>query len=292
MTNPPYTIVFWDEDDVTADDNLGSDEITIQAGNVSFSSGNGTIGNATINLVESTTITDATEITVFGIPNGETTVSGNVISANDPTATEFQWAFNGFPIDGEVNSSLTMTAGGTYQCEMTNEFGCSAISAPYLFCPSITPEYDPLALEIYVADIYESYQWYYNGLEVPGGTTFYLINPALGNYAVVVTTSYGCEIESEVLTIGVSVDELNAIEKLAIYPNPSSDLINVSIDITSNSHELTIVDAQGSVVFSKEYTNLTSGTLRVELGNLSAGIYSVLLKEGDVKKVARLLVQH
>jgi hypothetical protein len=52
------------------------------------------------------------------------------------------------------------------------------------------------------------------------------------------------------------------------------------------------VDAQGSVVFSKEYTNLTSGTLRVELGNLSAGIYSVLLKEGDVKKVARLLVQH
>ena len=292
MTNPPYTIVFWDEDDVTADDNLGSDEITIQAGNVSFSSGNGTIGNATINLIESTTITDATEITVFGIPNGETTVSGNVISANDPTATEFQWAFNGFPIDGEVNSSLTMTGGGTYQCEMTNEFGGSAISAPYLFCPSITPEYDPLALEIYVADIYESYQWYYNGLEVPGGTTFYLINPALGNYAVVVTTSYGCEIESEVLTIGVSVDELNAIEKLAIYPNPSSDLINVSIDITSNSHELTIVDAQGSVVFSKQYTNLTSNNLGVEIGNLSSGIYSVLLKEGDVKKVARLLVQH
>jgi len=220
MTNPPYTIVFWDEDDITGDDNLGSDDISVQAGNVSFSSGDGTIGNVSINLVESTSITDVTEITVFGVPNGATIANGDVISANDPTATEFQCSFNGFPIDGEVNSSLTMTGGGTYQCEMTNEFGCSAISEPYLFCPSITPVYDPLALEIYVDDIYETYQWYYNGLEVPGGTTFYLIDPALGNYAVVVTTSYGCEIESEVLTIGVSVDELSAIERLSIYPNP------------------------------------------------------------------------
>ena len=292
MSNPPYTIVFWDEDDVTADDNLGSDEIAVQTGNVSFSSGDGTIGNVTINLVESTSITDETEITVFGVPNGETIVNGNVISANDPTATEFLWAFNGFPIDGEVNSSLIMTGGGTYQCEMTNEFGCSTLSEPYLFCPSITPEYDPLALEIYVDDIYESYQWYYNGLEVPGGTTFYLIDPALGNYAVVVTTSYGCEIESEVLTIAVSVDEINAIESLSIYPNPSTDLINVSIDITSNNHELTIVDAQGAIVFSKRYTNLTSNTLSVDVANLSSGIYSVLLKEGNAKKVARLLVQH
>jgi hypothetical protein len=88
------------------------------------------------------------------------------------------------------------------------------------------------------------------------------------------------------------VDEINAIESLSIYPNPSTDLINVSIDITSNNHELTIVDAQGAIVFSKRYTNLTSNTLSVDVANLSSGIYSVLLKEGNAKKVARLLVQH
>jgi hypothetical protein len=88
------------------------------------------------------------------------------------------------------------------------------------------------------------------------------------------------------------VDEINAIESLSIYPNPSTDLINVSIDITSNNHELTIVDAQGAIVLSKRYTNLTSNTLSVDVANLSSGIYSVLLKEGNAKKVARLLIQH
>jgi hypothetical protein len=52
------------------------------------------------------------------------------------------------------------------------------------------------------------------------------------------------------------------------------------------------VDAQGAIVFSKRYTNLTSNTLSVDVANLSSGIYSVLLKEGNAKKVARLLVQH
>ena len=292
LTNPPYTIVFWDEDDVTADDNLGSDDIAVQVGDVSFTSGDGTVGSVTINLVESTSVTDATEITVFGVPNGETTVSGNIISANDPSATEFIWAFNGFPIDGEVNSSLTMTGGGTYQCEMINEFGCSAISEPYLYCPSITPEYDPIALEIYVDDIYTSYQWYFNGLEVPGGTTFYLIDPALGNYAVVVTTSYGCEIESEVLTIGVGVDELNSPESLMIYPNPTSDKLNISINENSDSHLLSVFNARGEAVMLEQFNHVNANQLQIDLSKLSNGIYSVVLTENQSRKVSRVIVQH
>jgi PKD repeat protein len=291
LTNPPYTIVFWDEDDVSADDNLGSDEIAVQAGTVNFSSGDGTVGNVEIILVESTSITDATEITVFGVPNGETSVSGNIISANDPTVTEFVWGFNGFPIDGETSSSLAMTGGGLYQCEMSNEFGCSALSSPYLYCPTFTPEYDPIALEIYVDDIYTSYQWYYNGLEVPGGTTFYLIDPALGNYSVVVTTSYGCEIESDVLTIGVNVEEFNSFEALAIYPNPTNGVLNITINAMSSSHLLSIYNSQGQKVITEQYNHISASQIILDLSNLSDGVYSIVLNENGKRKVSRVVVQ-
>lgn len=46
-------------------------------------------------------------------------------------AFQMQWYRNGVPIPGARDSLLTVTAPGSYTVLVTNEYGCSGVSAPY-----------------------------------------------------------------------------------------------------------------------------------------------------------------
>lgn len=292
LTTPPYTIEFWDDDTVTSDDALGTNAIAMSSGDQNINTGSGTVGVAVVTLNITTSFTDQTDITIFGLPNNSTTASGNTLTCNDPGSNTYVWYYNGIPVDGETNSSIVMTAGGNYYAVITNEFGCSIETEPYLFCPSITPTYDPVAMEVYVDDIYESYQWFYNGLELDGATTFYLVNPALGNYAVVVTTSYGCEIESEVLVIATDVAEFNTPVDFILYPNPASDRCLIQAKSGEAIHQVHVYDMKGSIVFTHEYAEQPIQNAMIDLSNWSDGMYHVQVATTKGRSSSNLIVRH
>ena len=80
LSNPPYTITFWDSDDITQDDNLGTSSFNIAVGSQSFNSGNGTSGTINIALSEVTNVSASTAISVFPQPDATVSVSGNIIA--------------------------------------------------------------------------------------------------------------------------------------------------------------------------------------------------------------------
>ncbi len=283
LSNPPYTITFWDSDDITQDDNLGTSSFNIATGSQSFNSGNGTSGTINIALSEVTNISASTSVSVFPQPDALVSVTGNVISCPNDTMPTYFWYYDGVLISGESGSSLTMTESGYYSVYVQNEFGCSSTSEPYLYCAPIEAFWNAAADQLSVADIYDTYQWFYNGMLLQGAITYYLISPPNGVYAVQVTNSYGCVITSDMITVNVGVEEIALEDQLNIYPNPVTDVLNVQWNNTTESANLSIRDLSGRLVLSERGAN---GNAVLDLSNLSSGNYILELQteEGSLRK--------
>jgi hypothetical protein len=283
LSNPPYTITFWDSDDISQDDNLGTSSFNIGVGSQSFSSGNGTSGTINISLNEVTNISASTAISVFPQPDATVSVSGDVISCANDTLPTYFWYYNGILIAGESGSSLTMTESGYYSVYLQNEFGCSSTSEPYLYCAPIEVFWNAAADQLSVADSYDTYQWFYNGMLLQGAITYYLISPPNGVYAVQVTNSYGCVLTSDIITVNVGVEEMALEDQLNIYPNPVTDVLNVQWKNTNESANLSIRDLSGRLVLSERVAN---GNAVLDLSNLSSGNYILELQteESSLRK--------
>lgn len=278
LSNPPYTITFWDSDDITQDDNLGTSSFNIAVGSQSFNSGNGTSGTINIALSEVTNISASTSISVFPQPDALVSVAGNVISCPNDTMPTYFWYYDGVLISGESGPSLTMTESGYYSVYVQNEFGCSSTSEPYLYCAPIEAFWNAAADQLSVADIYDTYQWFYNGMLLQGAITYYLISPPNGVYAVQVTNSYGCVLTSDMITVNVGVEEIALDDQLNIYPNPVTDVLNVQWNNTTESANLSIRDLSGRLVLSERVAN---GNAVLDLSNLSSGNYILELQMED-----------
>jgi len=278
LSNPPYTITFWDSDDITQDDNLGTSSFNIAVGSQSFNSGNGTSGTINIALSEVTNISASTNISVFPQPDALVNVVGDVISCANDTMPTYFWYYDGVLISGETGPSITMTESGYYTVFVQNEFGCSSTSEPYLYCAPIEAFWNAAADQLSVADTYDTYQWFYNGMLLQGAITYYLISPPNGVYAVQVTNSYGCVITSDMITVNVGVDEIAMEDQLNIYPNPVNDVLNVQWNNTTERANLSIRDLSGRLVLAERVAN---GNAVLDLSNLSSGNYILELQTTD-----------
>jgi hypothetical protein len=278
LSTPPYTITFWDADDITQDDNLGTSSFNIALGSQSFNSGNGTSGTINITLNEVTNISASATVNVFPQPDASVSVNGDVISCPNDSMPTYFWYYDGVLISGESGSSLTMTESGYYSVYVQNEFGCSSTSEPYLYCAPVEAFWNAAADQLSVADTYETYQWFYNGLLLQGAITYYLISPPNGVYAVQVTNSYGCSVTSEIITVNVGVEEIAWEDQLNIYPNPVTDVLNVQWNNTTETATLSIRDLSGRLVFSERVAN---GNAVLELSTLSSGNYILELQTGQ-----------
>ena len=278
LSNPPYTITFWDSDDITQDDNLGTSSFNIAVGSQSFNSGNGTSGTINIALSEVTNVSASTTISVFPQPDATVSVSGNIIACPNDSMPTYYWYHDGILISGESNPTLTMTESGYYSVYIQNEFGCSSTSEPYLYCAPVEVFWNAASGQLSCADTYDTYQWFYNGMLLQGAITYYLISPPNGVYAVQVTNSYGCTVTSDMITVNVGVDEIALEDQLNIFPNPITDVLNVQWNNTTETATLSIRDLSGRLVLSERVAN---GNAVLELSNLSSGNYILELQLTD-----------
>ncbi len=277
LLNPPYSIQFFDEDDISQDDDLGTTIVLINEGTNFFDIGNGTVGTFTLSLVPTTVVNDTSIVFVFPFPDPTFIVDGTTLYFDDPELVGFVWYINGIPTDNFTNT-ITLEEGGEYFCEVTNTFGCGATSSSYLYCPEITILFDELANEVYVDDIYESYQWFLNGVEISGADLSYVSNVEAGNYAVEVVTGYGCTTLSEVYTVGVT-DEMS-LNGLSVYPNPVSDILNLNCADCEGNSTLTIYDILGHIVMQ---TLATNRTVQLDLSHLQQGAYIIEMNHQRIR---------
>jgi hypothetical protein len=286
LTTPPYLIQVFDEDDITADDDLGTAAFLLEEGAFNFDMGNGTMGSIQINLEVTSQYTDSTTVSVF--PDVDPTIVqvDNGLNIPDPSLTNYVWYLNGVLLDAVFGPSLLMTAGGQYYAEVSNEYGCTATSETITYCPAFAADFDEAAMELFVDDTYNSYQWYFNGLAIDGANNAYLPVTSSGNYAVEVTTSYGCEYLSEVYILTIGVEEKLGQKELTCYPNPAENQLFIRTSNNEKNSAVQVYNLIGDVVVSFA-AKKNDGNVSIDVSELAPGVYFAQLNNKRIRFVKR-----
>ncbi len=73
-----------------------------------------------------------------------------------------------------------------------------------------------------------SYQWYHDGIPVPGASNYFYVATGGGNYNVVATDANGCEVEAVIFDVVAGLTlTLSKGEGINLYPNPVRDKLSI-----------------------------------------------------------------
>ena len=275
LNNGPYTISFYDEDNISEDDFLGSYVLPGNDGSSSFNVNGGTEGTVDINLVVDSEFYNEELVQVF--PSPEAIINYNEdnqsLSFDDPSLVNFIWFYNNESLTGENDSILFLEEWGVYSCHVYSEEGCSAISEDFLYCPDFTPSVNSQSGLLTAPEGFESYQWYLNGEELVGEDSFELELTEYGNYTVQITTDYGCDVESMAFQY-VGIEDLNFADHISLFPNPGSTDVQLTCDIPNQMLVVTLYDLNGRQIKSMNW-NSTDRLLLNNENDLETGTYLV-----------------
>lgn len=140
---------------------------------------------------------------------------------------------------------------------------------------------------------FNSYSWTFNGNTIAGNTSSTVELSENGIYEVTVTNSSGCSGSASFNHQTASLEQITWSNSVSIYPNPSEGFTFIEIESAKQTQlNLKIYDLQGKI--------LLDGTLHVQTGNqlfqidlsqMSAGLYLILLSDDEDISLHRLVVQ-
>jgi gliding motility-associated-like protein len=118
--------------------------------------------------------------------------------------TNYQWSVGGTNIPGATTPTITVSTSGVYQINVTNSVSCTATSAndtvvvhPLPEGVVVIPNTDFICengTKLLTCNANASaYQWYLNGVAIPGATNSTYLATLPGIYTVKLTSIFGCE---------------------------------------------------------------------------------------------------
>jgi hypothetical protein len=237
-----------------------------------------TPSSATICAGNSSTLTaNGADSYAWAPPTGLNTTTGPLVTAN-PTAT------------------TTYTVTGTFN-------GCSSTQVVTVTVDGAATASISQLENLLTSTPGASYQWYLNGIAIPGATSQSYLATQNGNYTVMVTNSEGCTATSPPFPIisFLGIDKLNGGYEVVIYPNPFSTSATIEIKGTIASGDVTMVvmDMIGrelkTISLSHNASNAgTQNTVQftIERNDLANGMYFYkLVNNKDVIAGGKFTVQ-
>lgn len=211
------------------------------------------------------------------------TQSNDTLFAN-PQVAPYTWFFNGSPIVGQTDFFFVPTNAGLYNVMMEDANQCSGISAPFAFGLVDTCSWEPtiapgnLALcpnsgdTLFASPIGGGYQWYKDGVPVPGALSNFLVvnSNNLGTYHVIVAFD-GCIDTSET----VSVDALVFLP-LSVLQDTAGYVDNgVTHLCTGDTLTLTVLPPYDTNIQWFNNGSIISGATNASIQVFEAGMYNV-----------------
>jgi hypothetical protein len=123
------------------------------------------------------------------------------------------------------------------------------------------------------------------GMEIVSGSNT-IINLNLGNFGAVMTR------DAAMKTDGTSaIGELEAVN-FNVYPNPASDVLNVSFEAVNSDYVVTMLDLQGRVVATQNHTSLNGAqTLSIPVSEFAKGSYIVTISTNGVSTSQNVIIK-
>ncbi|AFL85675.1 endonuclease/exonuclease/phosphatase family protein [Belliella baltica DSM 15883] len=130
-----------------------------------------------------------------------------------------------------------------------------------------------------------SYQWFKNGVLIAISSINETRIQGAGIYTVLITDADGCTSLSE----EYAFPTVNASNKVKVYPNPSSRVVNVELKRTEGLQNVELRAANGVLIES----NLSTGELvQFDVSSLAKGVYLIMITDRNGNTtVERLIVR-
>ncbi len=92
-------------------------------------------------------------------------------------------------------------------------------------------------------------------------------------------------------TAPLAVNE-NLFQDFAIYPNPNNGNFTVMFNtVSSENVNVDVYDMRGRQIYKNEFTNSGAFNQNINLDNVQAGVYLVLVTNGESKIVKRVIIE-
>ena len=139
-----------------------------------------------------------------------------------------------------------------------------------------------------ISSAQEGNQWYDEEGAIPGATGHVFYPEDEGDYYVIVTSLHGClsEPSNVVYFQFVGLDEYSPGEKISVYPNPVTDLLNIRT--ASEGLSIELVQPDGRRIYA---SGMTDRSKTIDMSGLPPGIYLLYLRDdaGQIVGTAKIV---
>jgi hypothetical protein len=191
----------------------------------------------------------------------------------------YQWKRNTLNISGATSYMYAASTSGDYSVFVNISGSCVSTTAPITL--NTLPQPNPIVSysdgKVRTQNYYATYQWYRDNVLIPGATNFEYSVRQNGAYKVRVADSNTCVSMSTPLpTWGVSVQQVQDEFSASVYPNPTSDMLQISAPMPLDAI-VTTPDGK-MVLVAKQQTS-------IDMSRLPNGLYLVTLMNKDGMRV-------
>ena len=193
--------------------------------------------------------------------------------------------------NGETTQTITVGMAGKYAVQVLNATECASPTSDtveVIVNPVPTAAFTQTGnrLTATPSGAQFSYQWMFNGSNIPGATLETYDISQSGDYQVIVRQ--GLCADTSVLQTITSSRRANNVA-LSVYPNPNKGSFTADLSALTGTVSLQVMDMTGRVVYTQELNGGTAA--QVNLPAAVRGMYQVRVQAGEQSATRSIVVQ-
>ncbi len=224
-------------------------------------------------------------------PSGNIAIcQGQSIQLSAPNGyASYQWSNN------TNTQNITVSTAGDYSVRVRNNQGyISPWSEPKRVLVHQNPPIPTINItgNVLSSSSTSDNQWYLNNSPIPGATQKNYLVEQNGDYHVVVTNANNCSSQSNKVHFStVGIDKVEDFGVTKVYPNPTSDELNIEFSENSSKVKVELYDITGKLVKQYSLNSVASNRVKtLHLDDVTNGVYSLRILMNESQRIYKVVV--